>query len=241
MGNSAGTPSARKSEQVRAMFGAIAHRYDFLNHLLSLNIDKRWRRFTVKQITTRLGRSDFEALDLACGTGDLTAALRDVTEGRVVGIDFCHPMLVVGMGKAVGRSHRTYGLIEANAMRIPVRAESFDAVSIAFGLRNLEDVDGGLREMFRVLRSGGVAAILEFSRPQAPIFRRIYQFYFTKILPRVGDALSGVSGPYSYLPDSVFQFPSPEELKRRMETAGFRNVLFYPLSGGIAVLHLGSK
>jgi demethylmenaquinone methyltransferase/2-methoxy-6-polyprenyl-1,4-benzoquinol methylase len=241
MEKSPGSPSTGKSEQVRAIFGAIAHRYDFLNHLLSLNIDKRWRRFTVKRIVAQLGRTDFQALDLACGTGDLTAALRCATEGRVVGMDFCHPMLVVGMQKAARKFQRSYLLLEADALRLPLRAECFDAVSIAFGLRNLEDFDGGLREMFRVLRRGGVVAILEFSRPRAPILRRLYQFYFTKILPRVGDALSGVSGPYSYLPDSVSQFPSPDELKRQMEAAGFRNVEYYPLNGGIAVLHMGSK
>lgn len=223
------------------MFGAIARRYDFLNHLLSLNIDKRWRRFTVKRIVGRMGRTDFSALDLACGTGDLTVALRAATTGRVAGMDFCHPMLVVGMRKSIHLGPRSFSLSEADALCLPLRDESFDAVAIAFGFRNLENYEAGLREMFRVLRKGGVAAILEFSKPRAPVLRQLYQFYFTRILPRIGDRLSGVAGPYSYLPDSVSAFPSQEELKQQMEAVGFDGVKYYNLSGGIAALHLGSK
>ncbi|MDD5544297.1 MAG: bifunctional demethylmenaquinone methyltransferase/2-methoxy-6-polyprenyl-1,4-benzoquinol methylase UbiE [Acidobacteriia bacterium] len=233
--------SARNASQVRAMFGAIARRYDFLNHLLSFNIDKRWRRFTVKKIVERLGRRDFSVVDLACGTGDLTLALRAATAGRVVGMDFCHPMLVVGKQKLAHKQLPTCLLSEADALRLPLRDGSFEAVSIAFGFRNFEDYDAGLREMLRILRKDGVAAILEFSRPQAPVFRQLYHFYFTRILPRIGDRLSGVPGPYAYLPDSVGAFPSQEELKRQMEAVGFRDVQYYNLNGGIAALHLGTK
>jgi demethylmenaquinone methyltransferase/2-methoxy-6-polyprenyl-1,4-benzoquinol methylase len=232
----------KKSEHVRAMFGAIAQRYDFLNHFLSLNIDQRWRRVTVEQIVRKLGRADFNALDLACGTGDLTAALRRVTSGRVVGMDFCHPMLVIGLEKCFKSDPPAeISLAEADALQLPVRDNSFDAVSIAFGLRNLEDYREGLREMSRVLRPGGVLAVLEFSQPELPVFRHLYQFYFTRVLPWLGTWFSGVAGPYAYLPDSVSKFPNQEALKALMESVGFSNVEYSNLTGGVAALHLGTK
>lgn len=233
---------ARKAETVRAMFGAIAHRYDLANHVLSLNFDRRWRRYTVRQIVARLNRQDFDALDLACGTGDLTAALGAATCGRVVGLDFCHPMLVIGLRKLARQNHRSsMALSEADALQLPLRDASFDAVTIAFGLRNLEDYERGLAEMHRVLRPGGVLAVLEFSRPSIPVFRQLYQVYFSKILPWMGARLSGVEGPYNYLPDSVSKFPTRDELKELMEKIGFADVVFFNLSGGIAALHLGTK
>ena len=162
---------ARKAENVRAMFGAIAPRYDLANHVLSLNFDRRWRRFAVRQIVARLNRRDFDALDLACGTGDLTAALGAATSGRVVGLDFCHPMLVIGAHKLARQNHRSrIALYEADALNLPLREASFDAVTIAFGLRNLENYEDGLSEMCRALRPGGVLAVLEFSRPRMPGF-----------------------------------------------------------------------
>lgn len=234
--------SATKSEKVRAMFGSIAQHYDFLNHCLSFHIDKRWRRFTVHQIAEQMGRDDFEALDLACGTADLTLALRKITRGRVMGMDFCHPMLVVGRGKI---AHHEGGagvtLSEADVLQLPIRDAGFDVVTIAFGLRNLEDYEKGLKEMFRVLRPSGLLGVLEFSHPRVPVFRQLYQFYFSKILPRIGARISGVKGPYSYLPDSVSAFPDPDELKVLMEKVGFVAVNYFNLSGGIAVLHLGRK
>lgn len=233
---------AKKAENVRAMFGAIAHRYDFLNHFLSLNIDQRWRRFTVRKVVDRLGRCDFEALDLACGTGDLTAALRDATSGRVVGIDFCHPMLVRGAQKLAPADFAPATFLsEADILHLPLREDSFDAVTIAFGLRNVEDYQNGLCEMHRVLRAQGVLAVLEFSHPNVPVFRQLFRFYFSKILPRLGALVSGVSGPYTYLPDSVAKFPDQPELKTMMEAAGFTRVEYFNLSGGIAALHLGTK
>lgn len=232
----------QKSKEVRAMFGAIAHRYDLANHLLSFNFDRRWRRITVREIGRRLGRRDFDALDLACGTGDLTAALQNTTAGRVIGMDFCHPMLVIGVKKfsKVADFHRI-AFAEADVLALPLSDSSFDTVTIAFGLRNLEDHEEGLSEMYRVLRPGGVLAILEFSRPSTPVFRHVYQFYFFRILPRIGTLVSGVEGPYSYLPDSVSKFPSQEELKKLMERIGLEGVEFFNLSGGIAALHLGRK
>ncbi len=234
--------SPQKSEQVRALFGAIAPRYDLANHLLSLNIDRRWRNTTARKIVARLGRRDFDALDLACGTGDLTWVLRTSTRGRVVGIDFCHPMLVRGLEKVRQRSSSSSPqFAESDALRLPLRDASFDAVTIAFGLRNLEDYQKGFQEMWRVLRTGGILAVLEFSRPRAPVFRNLYQFYFSKILPRLGTWVSGVDGPYAYLPDSVSKFPDQDELKGMMEEMGFREVEYINLSGGIAALHLGRK
>ncbi|MBZ5536675.1 MAG: bifunctional demethylmenaquinone methyltransferase/2-methoxy-6-polyprenyl-1,4-benzoquinol methylase UbiE [Acidobacteriia bacterium] len=233
---------AGKAENVRAMFSAIAHRYDLANHVLSLNLDRRWRRFAIRQIVARLNRPDFDALDLACGTGDLTAALGAATRGRVVGLDFCHPMLVIGANKLAKTNHcSSVALSEADALNLPLRNATFDAVTIAFGLRNLEDYERGLSEMRRVLRPGGVLAVLEFSRPSIPVFRQVYQIYFSKILPWIGARLSGVEGPYDYLPDSVSNFPTREALKGLMERAGFADVIFFNLSGGVAALHLGTK
>ncbi len=234
--------SLRNPEKVRAMFGAIAPRYDLANHLLSLNVDRRWRKLTVRRIVSCLGRQDFDVLDLACGTGDLTLALRGATNGRVVVMDFCHPMLVRGKEKLNGIQPRGFtALAEGDGMQLPLRESMFDAVTIAFGLRNFEDYERGLREMYRVLRPQGVLGVLEFSRPQAPFLRSVYRFYFSKLLPRFGTWVSGVSGPYSYLPDSVSKFPSPEDFSQLMRTIGFSAVEYLNLSGGIAVLYLGRK
>jgi demethylmenaquinone methyltransferase / 2-methoxy-6-polyprenyl-1,4-benzoquinol methylase len=244
-GRSTITPTespAGKAEKVRAMFGAIAHRYDLANHLLSLNFDRRWRRFTVRKIRARLRRTDFDALDLACGTGDLTFALAAMTHGRIVGMDFCHPMLLIGVRKQARRNHSSdLNFSEADALSLPLRDSSFDAVTIAFGLRNLEDYERGVSEMHRVLRSAGVLAVLEFSRPRIPLFRDVYQFYFSRILPWLGARVSGVEGPYAYLPDSVSKFPTQEKLKAMMERVGLVDVDIFNLSGGIATLHLGTK
>ncbi|MFI5176295.1 MAG: bifunctional demethylmenaquinone methyltransferase/2-methoxy-6-polyprenyl-1,4-benzoquinol methylase UbiE [Terriglobia bacterium] len=233
---------ARKAAEVRAMFGAIAHRYDLANHLLSLNFDRWWRRVAVQKIKARLRRNDFDALDLACGTGDLTLALGAATRGRVVGMDFCHPMLMMGVNKRARQDPCScINFSEADALRLPLKDSSFDAVTIAFGLRNLEDYGKGLSEMHRVLRPAGVLGVLEFSRPLMPLYRHLYQFYFSRILPWLGARVSGVEGPYTYLPDSVSKFPSQRELKELMEQIGFVDVVFFNLNGGIAALHLGTK
>jgi demethylmenaquinone methyltransferase / 2-methoxy-6-polyprenyl-1,4-benzoquinol methylase len=227
-----------KAAQVREMFGEIAPRYDFLNHALSLNIDKRWRRFVISKVSDVLNRPGARALDLCCGTADLALELGALVE--TVGLDFCHPMLKIGLGK-VRASKLPIELAEGDALRVPLADESFDVVTMAFGLRNLESVEGGLQEIFRLLKPDGRGAILEFSHPQIPVFRHLFQFYFMKLLPRIGNAISGSNFAYQYLPESVQQFPGQKSLAEMMKTVGFSNVGYYNLFGGVAALHLGDK
>lgn len=227
-----------KAERVRSMFAEIAPRYDFLNHALSLNIDKRWRKFVIDKLENVLSRPDALALDLCCGTGDLSLELG--ARVPTLGIDFCHPMLKVGNTK-VHRSAKPLLLVEGDALRVPTCDEKFDAVTMAFGLRNLESVEGGLQEIHRVLKPEGRAAILEFSHPRNRAFRQLFQFYFTQILPKIGNAVSGSSFAYQYLPESVKSFPDQEKLAKMMQSVGFSNVTYYNLFGGVVALHLGDK
>lgn len=232
--------AAGKQPLVRAMFAEIAPTYDRLNHLLSVNIDKRWRRFTVKKLADVIAHSDAKILDLCCGTGDLTLALTQAApHANVVGCDFCHPMLTAGQHKFAATNNTI--LIEGDALRLPFAAQSFDAITVAFGLRNLENVQAGLGEIYRLLKPGGRAAILEFSRPVVPLLRPAFQFYFTKILPRIGALVSGSRQAYTYLPASVRYFPQQTELAAIMTEVGFSQVRYHNLSAGIAALHLGEK
>ncbi len=228
-----------KDRAVRAMFAEIAPTYDRLNHLLSINIDKRWRRFVVKKLDDVLSQPDAMALDLCCGTGDLTLELAERV--RVVGCDFCHPMLVLGRKKIAERAAARASLAEGDALRLPFEDSRFNVVTIAFGLRNLADVERGLAEIFRVLKPGGRAAILEFSRPVYPVLREVFAFYFHHILPRLGGLLSGSSFAYRYLPNSVRNFPVQPRLAGMMSEVGFSNVVYHNLSGGIAAVHLGDR
>jgi demethylmenaquinone methyltransferase/2-methoxy-6-polyprenyl-1,4-benzoquinol methylase len=227
-----------KAAQVREMFGQIAPRYDLLNHALSLNIDKRWRRFVIRKVEAGLRKPGALALDLCCGTADLAIELGAVAQ--TIGIDFCHPMLTIGLEKVLA-SRQPVHLAEGDALHVPLADETFDVVTMAFGLRNLESVEGGLREIYRLLKTGGRAAILEFSHPQIPIFKHLFQFYFFKVLPRIGNAISGSNFAYQYLPDSVQQFPDQKRLGNLMKVVGFSNVEYYNLFGGVAAVHLGDK
>ena len=220
------------------MFSQIAPTYDRLNHLLSLGVDKRWRRFTSKKLSRALGQPGARVLDLCCGTCDLSLELS--RRADTWSIDFCHPMLVIGAGKAL-QSERPIFIAEADALSAPFCDNQFDAVAIAFGLRNLDSTAGGLQEIHRLLKPGGTAAILEFSKPVGPLFGRIFQFYFGHILTRIGNYVSGSEHAYSYLHDSVREFPDQEALSSMMRRVGFSNVAYYNLSGGIAALHLGVK
>jgi demethylmenaquinone methyltransferase/2-methoxy-6-polyprenyl-1,4-benzoquinol methylase len=192
------TPEGAQTEQeaaawVRAMFGRVAHRYDLANHLLSFNIDRYWRARTVRRLRDLLARPEARVLDMCCGTGDLTRALERQRPGGlpVIGSDFCHPMLVAARGKLGGAA-----LVEADALDLPLRTASLDLITVAFGFRNLANYEAGLREMRRVLRGGGVAAILEFSQPPNAVFGAVYRFYSRRILPVVGGALSGSREAY---------------------------------------------
>jgi demethylmenaquinone methyltransferase/2-methoxy-6-polyprenyl-1,4-benzoquinol methylase len=227
-----------KASEVRRMFAEIAPRYDLLNHLLSLNIDRRWRRSVITKIGDLLKRPGAVALDLCCGTADLSLELGGLAP--TVGIDFCHPMLQIGL-KKVKSASLPVELVEADALRVPIADRSFDVVTMAFGLRNLESIDGGLREIHRLLKSGGRAAVLEFSRPKNQVFRRVFQFYFTRVLPRIGNAVSGSSFAYQYLPESVKAFPDQTALADIMRSVGFSNVRYYNLFGGVAALHVGDR
>ena len=220
------------------MFAEIAPRYDLLNHLLSLNIDKRWRRLTIKEIEDRLKGPGAIALDLCCGTADLALELGRLC--RTIGVDFCHPMLRIGL-KKVSSAGLPVELIEGDALSAPMPGDLFDVVTIAFGLRNLESVEGGLQEILRLLKGGGRAAVLEFSRPQVPIFRGLFHFYFNRVLPRIGNAVSGSGFAYRYLPESVERFPDQKALASMMRAVGFSNVKYYNLFGGVAALHVGDK
>jgi len=223
--------------RVREMFARIAKRYDLLNHLLSGNVDKRWRRIVATRVREKLTSSRSCVLDVACGTGDLSLTLFEITGARVVGTDFCRPMLEIAARKTSDR----IPLIEGDALSLPFRDESFEVVTIAFGLRNLASVAGGLAELRRVLKPGGWVAVLEFSRPANPVLRPLFGLYFTRVLPLMGGLISGSPSAYSYLPASVQKFPDQEQLSLLIEQAGFDRVQFENLTGGIAALHMGRR
>ncbi len=220
------------------MFGAIAGRYDFLNHFLSANLDRRWRRICVREIERRLAVPSPKILDVGCGTGDLSLAFSRL--GSVTGCDFCHPMLRLGMEKAAkSRTRFPVFLLEADALNLPFADASFDAVVSAFVLRNLADIDLGFREMRRVLRPGGLLGVLEFGMPRPSLLATLYRLYFAKILPKIGKLISGVDGPYAYLPSSVQSFPPVEELKKKAGQAGFLNIEHKLLASGVSILLVG--
>lgn len=230
----AGTSDERQAAAwVREMFGRVAPRYDLLNHLLSLSIDRHWRKRTVEAVSAVLNRPGAVVVDLCCGTGDLTIALHRKTRNRVYGADFSHPML-----REASRKSRA-PLFEADALHLPLRDASADLVTIAFGFRNLANYEAGLREMRRALRPGGIAAILEFSQPPNPAFAAAYNFYSRHVLPRIGAALSGAGDAYTYLPESVRRFPSPDELAAMLRNAGFASVRYERMTFGIVALHIG--
>ena len=218
------------------MFSGIAGRYDLLNHLLSANIDKRWRRKVRELLQKTLADPNAIVLDVACGTGDLSIELARDSRAMVIGTDFCRPMLAVAAEKS-----DSIPFVEGDAMELSFAADSFDAVTIAFGLRNLSNVADGLAELGRVLRPGGRLIVLEFSSPVVPGFRGVFNFYFAKILPRIGGLVSGERGAYEYLPDSVSKFPDQKRLAALMEEKGFVGVTYTNLTGGIAAIHSGIK
>lgn len=228
------------ARSVRAMFSGIAPRYDLLNHLLSFSLDQGWRRRTAQAMGSRLKEAEARALDLCCGTADLAMELAQVSAGTVVGSDFSHPMLVRAREKAAAQS-RCIELVEADALQLPFADERFDVVTAAFGFRNLANYRRGLEEIYRVLKRGGEVGILEFALPQRGLFARLYRYYFRRVLPRIGRVVSGVSGPYSYLPASVEQFPDCDEFARWMERVGFRSVSYQVWTGGTVALHRGQK
>jgi len=228
------------AKAVRAMFSGIARKYDLLNHILSVNIDKRWRRLVREKLANILGNDNAVVLDVACGTGDLSIELQKNSKAKIIGTDFCRPMLSIALDKTE-KLQLSIPYIEADAMQLSFADESCDGVTIAFGLRNLANFQDGLVELQRVLKKGGQIAVLEFSTPPIPGFRTLFNFYFTQILPRIGGVVSGSRGAYEYLPDSVSKFPDQKHLADMMRQAGFRDVEFKNLTGGIAAIHTGFK
>lgn len=228
-----------KAAHVRRMFSSIAPRYDLLNHVLSLNIDRLWRRWAVNRLGWERAPEGLY-LDNCAGTLDLAVELarRPAFRGRVVGSDFTFAMLQGGAGKV---SSLPVERACADALRLPFPDETFDGSTVGFGVRNLEDLDAGLRESARVLKPGARLVILEFTTPGWQPFRGMYFFYFLKVLPAIGRLVSKHSSAYTYLPESVLSFPEPPELARRMEAAGFEAVGWKTLTGGIAALHWGTK
>jgi demethylmenaquinone methyltransferase/2-methoxy-6-polyprenyl-1,4-benzoquinol methylase len=227
---------------VREMFTAIAPRYDLLNHLLSFNIDRIWWRKTARTFAHILRRDDAAALDLCCGTGDMALALARARRGsraQITGVDFSAAMLERARQKSADRFPDLQWL-EADALHLPVPDASFDLVVSAFGFRNLANYQAGLREIARVLKPGGQVGILEFGRPRG-ISGALYKVYFRRVLPRVGSFISGVRGPYQYLPDSVERFPSNEGLVAMMRDVGFCDVSWRPYTFGISGLFRGTR
>lgn len=231
-----------KATYVHNIFSAIAKRYDFLNSLLSLRRDDSWRKFTarISEVTQKS-----KVLDVCTGTGELALAYADVigNGAAVIGTDFCFEMLAVGKEKVErqGRAH-AFLPIEADTLRLPFADSTFDVVSVGFGIRNVADIERGVREMTRVAVKGGRVVILEFTHPDAPVFRHLYYFYFKKVLPCIGNLVSkNEDDAYGYLPQSVMQFPNCEQLKAIMEACGLEDVRFYRKTFGIVAIHVGRK
>ncbi|MCC6365032.1 MAG: bifunctional demethylmenaquinone methyltransferase/2-methoxy-6-polyprenyl-1,4-benzoquinol methylase UbiE [Bryobacterales bacterium] len=236
------TPAGVQGEEqtarwVREMFSGVAGRYDLLNHLLSFHIDKYWRRRTVRRVKGILQRGDSRVMDLCCGTGDLLVELEKAAGRTLIGSDFCHPMLTAARDKIAARRFRSV-VFEGDALRLPLRDGSLDLLTAAFGVRNFANYRKGFEEMRRVLKPGGVAAILEFSQPTNSVFAALYRFYSTKVLPGIGGWISGSRKAYSYLPDSVRKFPNAEELAVILTECGFREVEFERMTFGTVALHL---
>jgi demethylmenaquinone methyltransferase / 2-methoxy-6-polyprenyl-1,4-benzoquinol methylase len=235
--DAAAAGGAEKRAYVQQIFSEIAPRYDLLNHVLSMNIDKAWRRHALEALAWRAAPSGCY-LDLCAGTLEVGAQLvrQAGFDGYVMGADFAEPMLRMGDGKA---PRSALGPVAADALRLPVADGVFDGAIVAFGIRNVASLDAGLREVRRALRPGARFVILEFSTPRNAVVRAGYQFYFHSVLPAIGRAVSGHRTAYSYLPKSVAHFPVEEELAARMTAAGFRDVTWTPLSLGIAAIHVG--
>ena len=230
----------KKSDNVAAMFNSIAAKYDFLNHFLSLGIDKLWRRRLVKQLAKSNPR---QVLDIATGTGDLAIQLAKHHKSvSITGVDISENMLSIGREKILKRKlEGRINLKQANSMSLPFADSEFDAAMVAFGVRNFEDLSKGITEIHRVLKAGGNLYVLEFSIPSRFPMRNLYRFYFRKVLPFVGGIVSGSKSAYTYLPESVFAFPEKEKFVEIMANAGFKNCSYKRLTFGVASIYIGSK
>lgn len=239
---------ADASRKVREMFSQIAPKYDLLNHLLSLQLDRIWRTRVVRRMAPILNRPEALVLDLCCGTGDLALGLARAGQARVIGADFAHPMLVRASTKSaqIQNGWSAAGLaampfFEADALRLPFADLSFDLVTTAFGFRNLANYEAGLREIHRVLKPGGALAILEFTEPPAGTIGNLYRWYFRAVLPQIGGLISGDRSAYTYLPQSVARFFRPSELAALMSTVGYQSVQYSAWTLGTVALHTGIR
>jgi demethylmenaquinone methyltransferase/2-methoxy-6-polyprenyl-1,4-benzoquinol methylase len=239
---------ADASRKVREMFSQIAPKYDLLNHLLSLQLDRIWRARVVRRSAPILNRSEAMVLDLCCGTGDLALGLAHAGKARVIGADFAHPMLVRARAKSTeiqngwsAEGLATLPFFEADALRLPFADASFDLVTTAFGFRNLANYEAGLREIHRVLKPGRTLAVLEFTEPPAGVIGNLYRWYFFAVLPKIGGLISGERSAYTYLPQSVARFFRPAELATLMSTVGFHSVQYSVWTLGTVALHTGIK
>lgn len=235
------------SQKVRAMFTDIAPTYDSLNHILSINIDKRWRARTAKILRPILERESAVVLDLCCGTGDLALALRARGPARIIGADFAHTMLTRARLKSAqvashsGLPADILPVAEADALGLPFADSTFDLVTTAFGFRNLANYAAGLREIQRVLKPGGAVAILEFTEPPDTLLGNLYRWYFCRILPRLGAWLSGDKHAYTYLPKSVSRFFQPAELSALLTSVGYHSPTFHRWTLGTVALHTATR
>jgi demethylmenaquinone methyltransferase/2-methoxy-6-polyprenyl-1,4-benzoquinol methylase len=229
-----------KKEQVAQMFNNIARRYDFLNHFLSLGIDNIWRRKAIHCL------KDISAepviLDVASGTGDLAIAALKLNPKKIIGIDISEEMLNIGIQKINKKGYQNIiELKKGDSENIEFDNDFFDGITVAFGVRNFENLNKGLSEMYRVLKPGGRAVILEFSKPRLFPVKQLYDFYFKAVLPMLGKIISKDSSAYTYLPESVNAFPEREQFIQELENLGFKNCTFKPLSFGIAMIYVGLK
>ncbi|MDE0042010.1 MAG: bifunctional demethylmenaquinone methyltransferase/2-methoxy-6-polyprenyl-1,4-benzoquinol methylase UbiE [Candidatus Poribacteria bacterium] len=231
-----------KAIYVHKIFSAIARQYDFLNSLLSLRFDRSWRRSTARSSGVTPGS---KVLDVCTGTGELALAYADEmgTNAEVIGTDFCFEMLKVGKRKVEKQERpRVFIPVEADTLSLPFAENTFDVVSVGFGIRNVADFEAGIREMARVAVSGGRVVILEFTQPNNRMFRSLYYFYFTKVLPAIGNLVSkNRDDAYGYLPKSVMDFPDCEELGRMMRSCGLEDVRYHRKTFGIVAIHVGRK
>ncbi len=229
----------RESQKIREMFSSIAPTYDFLNRLLSFSVDRRWRTTTRKYLEPYV-TAESKVLDLCSGTADLAIELSLISP--IIACDFSHPMLVEGLRKSRNQNLKhPIQFVEGDALRLPFADNTFQIITIAFGLRNLEDYTIGLREIARVLRPGGRLFVLDFSEPETPILDNLYRFYFQKILPKIGGWISGNHEAYSYLPASVRDYPKSKDLVEFFVDAGFCSISRIKLTGGISDIHCAVK
>lgn len=251
MGTASGTrptgvqTEADASRHVREMFSRIAPRYDFLNHVLSLSLDRVWRRRTARRFSHILANPEARVFDICCGTGDLTYALardnaRRASGASIAGADFSGAMLALAQRKA-RRQRSRVAFLAADALHLPLAGGLADLITTAFGFRNLANYRQGLAEFLRVLRPGGELGILEFCEPKTGVIAGLYRAYFSKVLPRIGGAISGSGEAYAYLPASVARFPTPDELANWMRVSGFADVCYEVWSFGAVTLHIGRK